>query len=277
MKPKSSKKKSRLDVTMSRINNGIVVTEYYRLDGILSSQKNRKFLAFLNEKYESGVLACVGNVLVDTKALNEKINLDCFNCAKLNPYGCCYSSPCALTAEESEFLLAHMADIVHGRFSEEEENHMIAYGVVDFNEDDNLVPLQHDHGCAFLMTTKEGYRLCAIKNWCIAHDEDIVGKCPSSCIMFPLDIMELTVNEEDTYYFVTSILDDDYAVPFSRWGVGTGSGFQCLGKGKVPDEYKGKIFKPEGFVPVYQEFSSLLNSWFGEETGKEICRICKGK
>lgn len=270
------KKSDNLMRAIRRINNGSVVTSYFKLDGILSPQKNRKFLQLLNNKAENGVLGVYNNVIFDKFALSQKINLDCFNCSKLNPYGCCYSSPCSLTDEESENVFNNLTDIIRGRFSDEVVNNLLAYGVMTEDDDGNFVPLQHEHGCAFLMTTEEGYRLCAIKNWCLTNNVDIVGVCPSSCIMFPLDILELVVDEEDTYYFVTSILDDEYAEPFSRWGVGTGSGFQCLGKGEVPIEYKGKMFKKSDFVPIYREFKSLLTSWFDDETYACIEDECEG-
>lgn len=248
--------------------------KYYLLDSFLSRNKRINFVNFLFNKNKNNEIEIYKNIIFDKVGLTSKVNLDCFNCSKLNTHVCCYGSPCALTAEESENLLNNIFDIVKDRFDKDTLNTMLAYGMVYEDEDGNLVPLQYEHGCSFLMTTKEGYRLCAIKNWCIANKIDIVGMCPSSCIMFPLDILEI-ICDGKKYYYITSILDDTYAVKFSRWGVGTGSGYQCLGKGKIPKEYKGKMFLKDKFVEVYKEFEYLIKSWFDAETYDFIDKKCK--
>lgn len=246
---------------------------YFRHNDDLSMVQKNKFIKILKQRLDDGALAMRRNVIVDCKAVSGKVNMDCMNCHKIRQFCCCDGSPCYLIREEADAVIENMWDIVSTRFDKETLNEMMTYGTM-YEQDDLYVPRDYEHGCAFLMTADDGRRLCAIKNWCIENDIDIVGVCPTSCLLFPMDILVISYNDEE-YFYVTSVFDVEYRKNIIRWGSDTGENYECLGDGEVPQEFKGKIFKKSGFIPLYKEMKELLISWFDVETYNFIEKNCK--
>lgn len=236
------------------------------------------------DSYKKGYYQMIDNYIIDVKRLTDKINLDCFNCYKINPNGCCNGSCGKFDGTQYRMVIDNLYNIIKGRFSNKEISEMIQYGVFEtsFDEEGNEIygdvltylDENENYKCPFLMTTEKGSKICSIKNWCYAEGVDITDVCSFNCLLFPLEIFLLKYKEKE-YVMITSIIDRTIE-PYCRWGVDKSVTYMCF-DGCNRDLVKNKlIFKRNKYVPVYNEFSELFVKWFGKKIYKKIKDICEG-
>lgn len=249
---------------------------YFQLEHVaMMETREQEVRTKLIELIQTNQIICKENLLIDVHSLTKLVNLDCTNCHKILENGCCGGSPLHFPAKSMINIFDNIDNIIEGRFSEEQKSIMKKEGIFERFMKVLLVPKNTKWGCVFLMETNEGVKRCAIKDWCLCNDKEITEFCSTSCLIFPLEIMQLKSANGEDYYCITSTLNEDFTSKYSRWGNLSTVKYPCLSYDNVPEQYKGQIFKKEEYVPIYIVFKELIEKWFGIDTYKTIEEECE--
>ncbi|MBU3811841.1 MAG: transposase [Candidatus Niameybacter stercoravium] len=258
---------SEADIRIEKILDHLWSAEYYDLDEGVTDDLDafKKYLIHKN----LGIVDYGERVfLIDTEALNQEINLNCFECTKIHKYGCCCGSPCDLSVKNRKNFIQHMPKIIEEmksldeRYSKEIES---LGGVLG-----EKGAIRECEGRCSLLVEHEGVWKCLAHKYALEQHIPIYDLCPLSCLMYPLEIIELITDKQKKIILLTSALDEDFAKEYGRWGSykTLDVELRCIHK-----EAHNTIFKEKDYRPVYEVNKNLLIHEFGDEVYKGIEEI----
>ena len=260
----NNKDHSEVDIRIEKILDDLWSVEYYDLDEGVTDDLN-DFKNYLIGR-DLGIIDYGENIfLVDQEELAKEINLNCFECTKIYKYGCCSGSPCNLSPKNKKLFDKHFLNIAD-EIKQLEETHykqvMENGGFIDANGS-----IKECGGRCSLLIEHEGVRKCMTHKYALDHRIPIYDLCPLSCLMYPLEIIELITNRQKKVILLTAVLDEHCAKEFGRWGSykSLDVDLRCINK-KAHNE----IFKEEDYRPVYQVNKNLLIHEFSPEFYKGI-------
>lgn len=241
------------DERLRGLIQGIKEVYYYDLDEGMVTEDIKKFKAYLLKR-KLGLMETEEHmVLVDEAMLQKKINLNCFECTRKYQYGCCGGTPCAMSEKNAALLDQHLMNL------EEQLRHM------DVQQYDTLIEkggfltangkIKNIDGHCSLLIQHEGVYKCIAHKYALEQKIPPYDLCPLSCLMYPLEIIELVTEKRKTLILVTAAVDEQFAEAFSRWG-----SYKSLetSLGCVNEELSDEIFNKEGYRPIYEVNENLL-------------------
>lgn len=259
-----NKDASEVDIRIEKILDSLWSVEYYDLDEGVTDDLD-EFKDYLVGR-KLGIVDYGNQVfLVDRESLIKEINLNCFECTKTYKYGCCCGSPCNFSAKNKRIFdehFLHLADEMK-KLDEANYNDIVANG--GFVSPEGAIK-EHKGYCSLLIE-HEGVRKCMTHKYALDHQIPIYDLCPLSCLMYPLEIIELITDKQKKVILLTSVLDEYFAKEFGRWGSykSLDVDLRCINK-----EAHNEVFKEEDYKPVYKVNKNLLSHEFSAKVYKEI-------
>ena len=208
--------------------------------------------------------------LIDEEALRKEINLNCFACTKLYRYGCCCGSPCNLGSRNRKVFDKHLFNIEEQIKAHDERTYKKIMAKGGFMASDGSINECEGH-CALLIE-EEGVYKCMAHSYALKRDVPVYSLCPLSCLMYPLEMIELVTNKQRKLMLITSVVDEEFANHFGRWGSYNTLEVElrCINK-----EGHNDIFREEDYRPVYEVNQGLLCHEFGELFYTSLVEILK--
>ncbi len=249
---------SRQNKRLEKILQAVIDAEYYDLeDGFTSQLEDLK--RYILEQKISLVEEGERLFLVDEEALKKEINLNCFECTKLYQYGCCCGSPCNLGSRNRKNFDKHLINIEEAVRAYDQGTYEKILSKGGFIASDGSINACDGH-CA-LLVEEEGVYKCIAHSYALKRDIPVYSICPLSCLMYPLEIIELITNKQRKVLLLTSVVDETFAHKLGRWGSYNTLEVElrCIDKQK-----HNAIFREEDYKPVYQVSKGLLCHEFGE-------------
>lgn len=207
-------------------------------------------------------------ILVDQEALLKKINLNCEVCTSHSEYGCCCGSPCHYSKGNLKLYKAHEEAILK-QLREIEPDFYEAIkiqnqeqwikGKVELVGDDGEIG--ECNGRCMLLVREKGTARCIAHHYALEQGIPIYQICPLSCLLFPMEIIEVITDKGKRILCLTSVVEDEIATEIGRWGSykNLGISLACI------DEKQHNIwFKKEDYKPVYKVNEGLLTYKLGE-------------
>ena len=253
------------DQRLSKLIESIREVDYYDLDEGLIEEDVNKLKTYL-ERQNLGVIEQDKKVyLVDIKALYQKINLNCFECTKRHQYGCCCGSPCAMSEKNMTLLDRHLVAMEETLKALDEKQYETLIEKGGFIAANGEIKAFDGH-CAFLIA-HEGVYKCMAHKYALDQQIPIYDLCPLSCLMYPLEIMEMITDKRKKIILVTAAIEEEFAERLSRWGSykSLEVELRCIHK----EEYD-EAFRREDYKPVYEVNQGLLTHEFGRGIYKAI-------
>ena len=252
------------DSRISKILDNLWSIEYYDLDESVTEDL-KAFKGFLTHRKLVTMDIGAQLYLVDTVALEKEINLNCFECTRLYKYGCCCGSPCQMSRKNQKYLDEHLDSLSQEMRALNEKYYdevMIKGGFMSF--DGSIKSC--DERCS-LLVEHEGVHKCMAHKYALEHEISIYEFCPLSCLMYPLEIIELITDKKRKVILLTSVVEEDLAKTYGRWGSYKGLNIEhrCINK-----EAHNEIFKLEEYKPVYEVNKNLIDHEFGKEVYKGL-------
>lgn len=254
-------------IRLEKLLNSVIDAEYYDMeDSFTDSIEDLK--SYLLEQKLSIIEKEDQLFLIDEKALKHEINLNCFACTKRYRYGCCCGSPCDLGPKNRKVFDKHLLNIEEEvkAYDEISYNKIVAKGgLINTNGSIN----ECDGHCGLLVEIDGVYK-CAAHSYALKKQIPIYTLCPLSCLMYPLEIIELITNKQRKIILLTAAVNEDFAKHFSRWGSYNTLEVElrCINK-----EAHDDIFRKEDYKPVYQVNEGLLSHEFGDVFYKSLEEI----
>lgn len=251
-------------IRLEKLLNSVIDAEYYDMeDSFTDSVEDLK--SYLLGRKLSIIEKEDQLFLIDEKALKHEINLNCFACTKRYRYGCCCGSPCDLGPNNRKIFDKHLLNIEEEVKAHDEisYNKMLAKGGL-INADGAIN--ECDGHCGLLVEIDGVYK-CAAHSYALKKEIPIYTLCPLSCLMYPLEIIELITNKQRKIILLTAAVNEDFAKQFSRWGSYNTLEVElrCINKEEHDD-----IFRKEDYKPVYQVNEGLLSHEFGDVFYKSL-------
>ena len=243
---------------LEKILETVIDAEYYDIeDGFTSQLEDLK--SYIMSQKISLVEEGERLFLIDEEALKKEINLNCFECTKLYQYGCCCGSPCNLGSRNRKNFDRHLLNIegaVKAYDQRTYEKILSKGGLVASDGSIN----ECDGHCA-LLVEEEGVYKCIAHSYALQRDIPVYSLCPLSCLMYPLEIIELITNKQRQIILLASVVDETFANKLGRWGSYNTLEVElrCINK-----QEHNAIFREEDYRPVYQVNKGLLCHEFGE-------------
>lgn len=197
--------------------------------------------------------------LIDQEALMQPINLNCFACTKKESYGCCGGSPCDMSSKNRNYLDKHLTAIEEMMQQLDPESYkalLLNKGMFTANGKIKA----YDGHCSMLIK-HEGVNKCIAHKYALDNGLSPYELCSLSCLMYPLEILELRVSRQKKIYFLTAALEEEFTEKYSRWGSykTLDAELRCINIQKHND-----LFKKEDYKPIYEVNKALLIHEFGE-------------
>lgn len=261
--------KAELDIRIEKFLKSLWEVRYYDLEETFASSLN-EFKDYLRHR-NLGIVDYGDRVfLIDQEALVKEINLNCFECTKIYQYGCCCGSPCGFSSKNMNMFDNHILNIENEikNIDEEQYKELLASGgLVTANG-----AIKEYNGHCSLLVKHEGSYKCIAHKYGLEHNIPIYDLCPLSCLMYPLEIMELMTDKQKKIILLTSVLDEYFADRFGRWGSykSLEVDLRCVDKSA-----HNEIFREEDYKPVYSVNKNLLIHELGLEVYKGIENIVK--
>ncbi|MGL4798597.1 MAG: hypothetical protein ACRCWY_04220 [Cellulosilyticaceae bacterium] len=229
---------------------------YYDLDEVCDEEE--AFKGYLGERYLTIIEQGSKVFLVDEKALSEAIFLNCFACTKIYKYGCCCGSPCDLSEKNKRNFRKHEKKIEDAMKMVNSTDYDTLKVHGGFLKKDGSIN-EYEGKCSMLVE-EDGVYKCMTHKYALDEGIPIYELCPLSCLMYPLEIIELVANFKTKATLLTSAMEETFAKAFSRWGSykGMDVDLRCLDKKDHDD-----AFLVEHYKPVYQVNEGLLTHEFG--------------
>lgn len=256
--------------TNARIENILLSLDevaYYDLDEAFSEDLG-VFSQYLGNKNIAIIDCNKGTFLIDKDALKHEINLNCFACTKLYQYGCCSGSPCSYSPKNKKMFNKHYLGIEQEVKQLDENNYKNIMRGGGFFTSEGEVRECNGH-CA-LLVEEEGIYKCIAHKYALEHEVSKYDLCPLSCLMYPLEIMELFDDKNKYVFLLTSVVETDFAKNFGRWGSYEclETELRCLDKNAHNEHFKAGDYKP-----VYEVNKGLLIHEFGRKLYDAIEKI----
>ncbi|MGL4344681.1 MAG: transposase [Cellulosilyticaceae bacterium] len=258
---------SRKDIRVQKILKNFSEVGYYDLYEGFTSQLGqfRKYLGELN----LGVVEWGERLyLIDHKALSHEINLNCFECTKIYQYGCCCGKPCDFGVRSKKVFDEHFEAIREEVKALDETRYQEIMNQGGFVTSDGAI--SECEGRCSLLVHHEGVYKCIAHKYGLEHQIPIYAICPLSCLMYPLEILELITEKQKKVILLTSVLEEAFAKEFGRWGSyeSLDVDLRCLSK-KSHDH----LFKEEDYTPLYEVNKGLISHEFGKGVYEGIQQV----
>ena len=247
------------DVRLCKLIDAIREVDYYDLEEGLVDQDVDKLKHYLKEQ-PLGLIDQDGQIfLIDYKALHQKINLNCFECTKRHQYGCCCGSPCAMSEKNMALLDRHLLKMEESLRALDKRQYDTLVEKGGFVAANGEIKAFDGH-CAFLIQ-HEGVYKCMAHKYALDEAIPIYEICPLSCLMYPLEIMELMIDKRKKAILITAAVEEAFAENLSRWGSykSLEVELRC-----IHEQAHDEGFKKEDYQPVYKVNQGLLVHEFGE-------------
>lgn len=252
------------NIRLEKLLNDVIDAEYYDMeDSFTSSLEELK--GYLLKRKMSMIEKDNQLFLLDEAALKHEINLNCFACTKLYRYGCCCGSPCNIGPRNRKVFDRHLLNIEQEVKACDEKTYKKILDKGGFVASDGSINECNGH-CA-LLVEEEGIYKCIAHSYALKRDIPIYTLCPLSCLMYPLEIIELITNKQRKMILLTAAVNEDFAHRFGRWGSYNTLEVElrCINK-----EEHNDIFKEEDYKPVYKVNEGLLSHEFGNAFYKNL-------
>lgn len=256
------------DKRLNKLIESIREVDYYDLDEGLIDQDILALKDYLKNRKLSSIDLNGQVFLIDEKALKMPINLNCFACTKRHQYGCCCGSPCAMSEKNMALLDRHilpMEEAVRMLDEQQYEKLMSNGGFLTANGKIKAF----DGHCAFLVE-EEGVYKCMPHKYALEQNLSIYELCPLSCLMYPLEILELVTDKHKKIFLLTAAVEEKFAERFSRWGSyeSLEVELRCIYK-----EKHDELFKKEDYEAVYHVNALLIAHEFNETLVQSLQKI----
>lgn len=265
-----SKECAREDIRIQKLIDALVLGEYYDLDEGMTSGDLNALKGYLSQR-NLGMIDYNEQVfLIDSEALRKAINLNCFECTKIHEYGCCCGSPCGMSPKNMKLFDKHMLSMEEAVKAIDLKQYKKLEASGGFMTANGLIKAYDGH-CALLIQ-HEGVYKCMAHKYALDEHIPIYDLCPLSCLMYPLEIIELTTDKRKKVILFTSVVDEAFANQFGRWGSyeQLEVELRC-----IHQEAHNTIFKAEDYRPVYQVNEGLITYEFGEALYRGIKKLCE--
>ncbi|MGL4737225.1 MAG: transposase, partial [Cellulosilyticaceae bacterium] len=203
------------DVRIQKILKSLSEVAYYDLLEV-SGEPIGAFRRYIASK-QMGIVEWGDRMfLVDKEALKRPINLNCFECTKIYKYGCCCGSPCDYGTRNKKVFDQHATGVAKALETIEKDHYdavMAKGGMVDSEG-----VIGEVNGRCALLVAHEGVYKCIAHKYGLDEGIPIYDVCPLSCLLYPLEILELITDKQKKVLLFTSVLEDDFAKRFGRWG-----------------------------------------------------------
>lgn len=258
------------DMRLMHLIENLKEVYYYDLDEGMIWEDIQKFKSYLKERKLTRIEQAGRSVLVDEKALKEKINLNCFECTKRFQYGCCCGSPCAMSDKNLEQFCRQLPSIEAHLKKIDEEQYEKVRSKGGFLSANGKIKAFDGH-CS-LLVLHEGVYKCLAHKYALEEGIPIYELCPLSCLMYPMEILELITKKKKTIWLITSAVEEDFAEHFSRWGSykSLKVEMRCLHENEA-----NAVFKKENYASVFEVNRNLLSHEFGKEVVQWVEEIIK--
>lgn len=249
------------DARIQKLLGAVTDVAYYDLDEMLD-EEFKAFKEYLKQR-KLGVIDWGERIfLVDKEALEQKINLNCFECTKIYKYGCCSGRPCEMSSKNQAMLKKHLPQLQEDmqKIDPVGYSQIVASGGIW--AEDGMIK-EWEGRCA-LLVEHEGVYKCMVHKYALEKEIPVYEICPLSCLMYPLEILELLSNKQNKIILLTSVVEDEFATQFGRWGSyrSLETDLRCLSENS-----HNEIFKKDAYQSVYRVNQNLLL----HELGKEVC------
>lgn len=229
-----------------------------------------KFKLYLQER-KLGMIEIKDHIfLVDIENLKHKINLNCFECTKKHQYGCCCGSPCEMSSRNHKNFEVHEKAIAREVESLNQKEYKMIKQTGGFIDLDGHINECNGH-CALLVHDEGSYK-CIAHKYALENNIPIYNLCPLSCLMYPLEIMTLFTNNEKRILFLTSVVEEQFATEYGRWG---SYGSLDVELRCINETLSNEMFKKEDYKPVFEVNKSLLIHELGEGIFEGIKLLCE--
>lgn len=251
---------SERDVRIEKLIDTLWSVEYYDLDEGMDDEELEAFKKYLMGRNLGIVDYGEQMFLVDGEAMRKEINLNCFECTKIHQYGCCCGSPCSASHKNKKLLKKHLPQIAEDFQSLEPDQYQAIVTAGGFMDDKGEI--KECKGRCSLLVAHEGMWKCMAHKYALEQAMPIYDLCPLSCLMYPLEILELITDKQKKVILLTSVLTEAFAKDFGRWGSyeSLDVELRCINK-----EAHNEIFKVEDYKPVYEVNKNLFIHEFGLE------------
>lgn len=263
-----STKCAKEDIRIQKLIDTLVLGEYYDLDEGMTSSDLRGLKSYLSQRNIGTIEYNNQFFLVDREALDKMINLSCFECTRIHEYGCCCGSPCGLSFKNMKVFDQHMLAMEEAIKAIDIEQYKSLQANGGFMTANGLIKAYDGH-CA-LLVQHEGIHKCIAHKYALDKQIPIYDLCPLSCLMYPLEIIELTTDKKKKVILLTSVVDEAFANQFGRWGsyASLEVELRC-----IHQEAHNAVFKAEDYRPVYEVNQGLLEHEFGKAIYRGIKKL----
>lgn len=265
-----SGKPSREDTRIRDLMASIDEIAYYDLDEVCDEEQ--AFKAYLGERPLTLIEQGKNIFLIDEEALKHPIFLNCFICTQTHQYGCCCGSPCDMSDKNKNVFKKHGKAIEEAMQALNPEDYRKVVAAGGFFKSDGSINA-YDGRCAMLVAD-EGVYKCMPHKYARDKGLPIYNLCPLSCLMYPLEIIELIANFKTKAILLTAAVTDDFAKELSRWGSyeKIEAELRCLSK-----EAHNHQFEEANYKPVYEVNEGLLTHEFGKSIYKTLQTVLESK
>lgn len=246
------------DIKITHTLEQIKEVVYYDMEEGLTDEEIEGLKAYLTNCELATISYKEQFYIIDRKALMTEINLNCFACTKHYNYGCCCGSPCAMSDKTSQLLDKHLLAIEEGIKAIDEQQYETVRkhgGLLKANGDIRTI----EGHCSLLVLHEDTYK-CMVHKYALDQKLSIYELCSLSCLMYPLEILELWLKKGRSIYLLTAAINQEHAALFTRWGSydSLKTELRCLDK-KAHNE----LFKEADYRPVYQVAEGLIKHELG--------------
>lgn len=243
---------------IEKVLDNLEEVAYYDLDECLDDDNIESLVRYLEQR-SLGVIEWGEQMfLVDKKAIQQEINLNCFECTKQYKFGCCSGNPCDSSPQNIRNMQRHLADIQKEMKAIDLQHYQEVIGAGGIIEGNCSIKAYNER-CS-LLVEHEGIHKCMAHKYALDHQIPIYEICPLSCLMYPLEIIELITDKFKKVTLLTSVVDQSFAKEFGRWGSyqSLETELKCLDKGA-----HNEFFRESDYQPVYKVNKKLLVHEFG--------------
>ena len=261
----SSRAKAKENIRIQKLLNELWSVAYYDLDEALDSKEMTRLKQYLENRRLAMTEINEAVYLIDEEALKEEINLNCFACTKKYQYGCCCGTPCGFSEKNMRLFDRHMLQMEEAIKEIDEKQYERLQNQGGFMTVNGKLRAYDGH-CS-LLVEEDGCYKCIAHKYALDRAIPVYELCPLSCLMYPLEILELMTTKRKKVVLLTSVTEADFAESFGRWGSyeSLEVDLKCIHK-KEHDE----VFKEKDYKPIYEVNQGLIMHEFGQELYKGI-------
>lgn len=254
----TSKEEGDKDIRVQKLLADIWSASYYDLEEDLDESEVAKLKELFSHRRLYAIEKDEQIYLIDQEALMKEINLNCFECTKKHPYGCCCGTPCGFSDKNLALFDQHMLKIEEVMKAMDEQQYKRLEEKGGFMTANGKLRAVDGH-CSLLVEEDGSYK-CIAHKYALDMSIPIYDLCPLSCLMYPLEIIEIITSKHKKAYLLTSVVEEALASQIGRWGSydSLQVELRCIRK-----EAHNDFFKKEAYRPVYKVNEGLIKHEFG--------------